>query len=152
MTPPTDRRTLAVNPPSGRMVRMAAACAAGVRRMLCARPVPLPVPARRLSRLDAVERAAEVLRYSLACAEHWLSPGGILRAVLRVSILLSLLIGLPTLIVGLIVLLFLQGAAAASAALASLAANLAAMSVSLISAVIGFTVLTALLRHLLRRK
>ncbi|MCE9611152.1 MAG: hypothetical protein K8R23_13235 [Chthoniobacter sp.] len=92
-----------------------------------------------------------MLRYSTARTEFWLSPGSTLRAVLRVSLKLALLIGLPMLILGPVVLLLLEGAAA-SASLATIAANLAALSASLILAVIGFAVLAALGRSLLRSK
>lgn len=93
-----------------------------------------------------------MLCYSVLRAEHWLSPGGTLRAVLRLSLKLALLLGVPVLIVGPVVLLLLEGIAVATATLASIAANLAGLCVSLLIAVIGFAVLTTLGRSFIRRK
>ncbi len=120
--------------------------------MIGAQAIPTPSVDPQLVRLSVIERSAEVVRYTLWRAEHWLSPGGTLRAVLRLSTKLALLIGIPVLTIGPVVLLLLEGAAAASASLVAIAANLAAMSISLIAAVLGFAVLTALLRTFLRRK
>ena len=57
-----------------------------IRRLL--QPVVLKVPQveRDLIVLSPVERAAEVLRFSLAQLEFWLSPGGSLRACLRLGL------------------------------------------------------------------
>ena len=122
------------------------------RQMVGAQAIPTPVVDPQLASLSPVERSAEVLRYTLRRAEHWLSPGGTLRAVLRLSLKLALLIGVPTLIIGPALLLLLRGAADASALLATLAANLAALSISLITAALGFAVLAALLRKFFRGK
>ncbi len=126
--------------------------ASTTRQTLGAAPITRPVIDRELTRLPPIERAAEVLRYSARQAEYWLSPGGTLRAVLRLSLKLALLLGLPVLIIGPVVLLLLEGIAAATAALAAIAANLAGLSVSLLIAVIGFAVLAALGRNFIRRK
>lgn len=114
--------------------------------------LPVPVITGDLAKLPALERSAEVLRYSVLRIEYWLSPRGLLRGILRLSLTLALLLGLPTLIVGPVVLLLLEGVAAAAALLAATAASLAALSFSLIAAVIGFAVLTALIRTLSRPK
>jgi hypothetical protein len=95
----------------------------GFRRIIGAQAVPTPQVDPHLVRLAFVERSAEVLRYTLWRAEHWLSPDGTLRAVLRLSLKLALLIGIPVLIIGPVVLLLLQGAATASAALDTIAVN-----------------------------
>jgi hypothetical protein len=152
MTPTNEPSPLATRPAPGRIGRAVQSLALTTRHGLGVKPVALPIIDPQFTRLSAVERAAGVLRYSIARAEYWLSPGGTLRAVLRVSLKLALLIGLPVLILGPVVLLLLEGAAAASAALATIAANLAALSASLILAVVGFAVLTALGRSLLRSK
>ena len=52
-----------------------------------------------LTELHPVVRAAEVLRYSLAKFEYWISPGGHVREVLRLSSLLAALLGIPVLMV-----------------------------------------------------
>lgn len=122
-----------------------------LRRMLGAEPIRRPTVDPELLRLGSISRAAEVVRYSTARAEYWLSPGGTLRSVLKHCIKVALLIGLPVLIIGPVILLLLEGATAASASLAAMAANLAAVSISLITAVIGFAVLIAIVRILFRR-
>lgn len=53
------------------------------RQMVGAQAIPTPGVDPELARLGAIERSAEVLRYTLRRAEYWLSPGGTLRAVLR---------------------------------------------------------------------
>ena len=138
----------AIERPPGRIARSAL----HLRSVLGAKPIQPPVVDPQLTQHAPIERAAEVVRYSIARAEYWLSPGGTLRGVLRLCIRAALLIGLPAIIVGPVVLLLLEGAVAASASLAIIAANLAALSISLITAVIGFAVLIALVRSFLRRK
>ena len=126
--------------------------AQGFRQRIGATGIPSPRVDPHLARLSVIERLAEVLRYTLLRAEHWLSPGGTLRAVLRLSFKLALLTGIPAYTIGPVVLLLLEGGAAASASAVTIAANLAALSISLITAVLGFAVLTALVRTFLRKK
>ena len=126
--------------------------AQGFRHRIGATGIPTPRVDPQLVRLSVIERLAEVMRYTLRRAEHWLSPGGTLRAVLRLSLKLALLTGIPACTIGPVVLLLLEGAAAASALTVTIAAHLAAMSLSLITAVLGFAVLTALVRTFLRKK
>ena len=152
MTLTNEPAPLATTPPPGRIVRATQSLAHGFRQMIGTQAIPTPRVDPQLARLSVIERSAEVVRYTLWRAEHWLSPGGTLRAVLRLSLKLALLIGIPVLTVGPVVLLLLEGAAAASASLVTIAANLAATSISLIAAVLGFAVLTALLRTFLRGK
>jgi hypothetical protein len=152
MTPRNKRAVLTTVTPPGRIMRATQSLTHGFRRIIGAQAIPIPRADPHLVRLSFVERSAEVLRYTLWRAEHWLSPGGTLRAVLRLSLKLALLIGIPVLIIGPVVLLLLQDAATASAALATIAANLAATTLSLIAAVLGFAVLTALLRTFFRKK
>ena len=52
-----------------------------------------------LTELHPVVRSAEVVRYSLAKFEYWISPGGQVREVLRLSSLLAALLGIPVLMV-----------------------------------------------------
>jgi hypothetical protein len=54
---------------------------------------------RALSKLPPIQRAAEVVRYSVLRIEHWLSPNGRLREWIRLNILAALLIGIPALII-----------------------------------------------------
>jgi len=152
MTPTNEPASLATTPPPGRIVRTTQTVAHGFRHLVGAQAVSAPRINPKLTRLPVFERSAEVLRYTLWRTEYWLSPGGTLHAVLRLSVKLALLIGIPVLLIGPVVLLLLEGAAAALASLVSIAVNLAAMSFSLIIAVLGIAVLTALVRTLLRKK
>lgn len=152
MTPTNRPAPLVPSHPKSRIARATYSLVRTTRQALGAIRISRPTIDPQLSRLSGLERLAEVLRYSLALAEHWLSPGGTLRAMLRVSLKLALFIGLPTLIVGPVVLLLLEGVAAGSALFATIAANLAALSFWLIAAVVGFAVLAALVRAMRRRE
>jgi len=152
MTQTNEPAPLATTPPPGRIVRATQGLAHGFRHLVGAQDISAPRIDPKLTRLPVIERSAEVLRYTFRRTEHWLSPGGTLRAVVRLSLKLALLVGIQVLIVGPVMLLLLEGAAAASALLVTVAVNLAAMSFSLIIAVLGVAVLTALMRTLLRKK
>ena len=152
MTPANEPGPPAAIPPPGRIVRTHRSLAHAFRQMVGAEAIPTPGVDPKLAGLPPIERSAEVLRYTLRRAEHWLSPGGTLRAVLRLSLRLALLTGIPACTIGPVVILLLKGAAAASASFVTIAANLAAMSIWLITAVLGFAVLTALVRTFLRKK
>ena len=152
MTPTNEPAPLATTPPPGRIVRTTQGLADGFRHLVGAQAVSVPRIDPKLTQLPVVERSAEVLRYTLWRTEHWLSPGGTLRAVLRINLKLALLVGIPVLIIGPVLLLLLEGAAAASGSLVTIAVNLAAMSFALIIAVLGFAVLASLLRTFLRKR
>ncbi|MCH7225090.1 hypothetical protein [Haloferula sp. A504] len=55
-------------------------------------PVARPVIIAQLDRLRWPERSAEVVRYNLLRAEHWLSPSGFLREWIRVSLWLAVVL------------------------------------------------------------
>lgn len=143
--PPRDDRPV----PSARAAR---GLVQRTREFLDAKPLDMPVIDRRLAALPMIERAAEVLRYTARKIEYWLSPGGLLRAILRRSMQLALLLGLPTLIAGPVVLLMLEDLAAASRLLAQIAESLALLSFWLIAAVFGFAGLAGIGRAIIRRK
>lgn len=63
------------------------------------KPIERPQVDRSLAALPPIERAAEVLRYSILKAEHWLSPRGHLRNWARLNILAALFIGIPALFI-----------------------------------------------------
>ncbi len=73
--------------------------ALALRRLL--QPVALNVPQveRGLVLLSPVERAAEVIRYSVARLEFWLSPGGSLRACLRLGLRISCVLSIFSVLV-----------------------------------------------------
>jgi hypothetical protein len=110
--------------------------------------VPLEPPALdpNFSRLAALERAGEVLRYHARRTEHWLSPGGHVRAWLRLNIRLALVLGIPTVLLTPIVTLILTTAVTWSARLAEIARNLAIIPGWLGTGLIGLTTILFLLR------
>lgn len=65
------------------------------------RPEPIEPPKvdPELPHLSGAERSAEVLRYSVLSAEHWLSPKGWLREWLRFNAKLASLLFVPSLLV-----------------------------------------------------
>ena len=73
-------------------------------------PEPLAIPEvdRDLPRLNAIERSAEVLRFSLHQFEYWLSPGGSLREWIRFNLRLALGLAVPGLLVAPLVTLALR--------------------------------------------
>lgn len=61
------------------------------------RPSPVPPPRvdPGLTTLSAIERSAEVLRYTARCGEHWISPEGLLREWLRHILRLTTAVAIP---------------------------------------------------------
>ena len=72
------------------------------------RSLECPLVDPKLTDLHPVVRVAEVLRYSGAKFEYWLSPGGHVREVARLSTLLAALLALPVLLVMPLVTLMLM--------------------------------------------
>src|SRR5688572_310057 len=64
-------------------------------------PKPLPPPRvdPNLAQFNALERSAEVFRYSFQRCEYWISPKGWLREWLRFNIRLALLLTIPSVLV-----------------------------------------------------
>ena len=108
------------------------------------KPIERPRIDRSFLKLTPIERSAEVLRYSLLKAEHWLSPNGRLREWLRLNILAALIIGIPALIVVPIVTYLLGQFATWTVFLVKVARNLvlfiayALASVAMISGAVMF--------------
>ena len=96
-------------------------------------PVPVPQPEvdPDLPDLTAIERSAEVLRYSALRLEHAISPGGTLRAWLRLNVLLALLVGIPALFVVPVLTLLLSSLASWSGLLLQVTMNLLGILLSL---------------------
>ena len=72
-------------------------------------PVPLQVPMVDidLPYLSAIERSAEVLRYTCSRLEYWLSPQGMLREWLRFNLRIACVLVVPALVVAPLVTLAL---------------------------------------------
>ena len=63
-----------------------------LRKLWKQEPVSPPVPDLELTPDHWVERGAEVIRWSLAQLEHWISASGWLRAWLRLNLFLSIVL------------------------------------------------------------
>ena len=98
------------------------------------RPVPLPVPRvdPELPRLGFVVRSAEVIRYQVLRVEHALSPGGGLRAWVRINLLVGLALLAPALLVVPFATALLAGFAGWTTFIALAAANLLQALISLV--------------------
>jgi len=95
-----------------------------------------------LTELHPVVRVAEVLRYSLTKFEYWLSPGGYVREVARLSILLAIILGFPVLMVLPLVTLLLVQVAGWTDLILKILLNAAAIAaVAVVAIVIGSAVL-----------
>ncbi len=73
-------------------------------------PEPLPEPAVdiELPHLSAIERSAEVLRFTCSKLEYWLSPQGTLREWLRFNLRIAFALIVPALVVAPLVTLALK--------------------------------------------
>jgi hypothetical protein len=117
------------------------------------RPVPIepPVIYAQLEQLGPLERAGEVLRYSLRRAEYWLSPGGTLREWLRFNLKLALWLGIPAFVLSPIITALLTTANNWSGILVEISHNLVLIPAWLGSALLVVTALGALIRFLFGR-
>jgi len=79
----------------------------------------------RLTKLRPLPRAGEVLRFTVHRAEHWLSPGGLLREWVRHNLRLAFVVTIPLLMFAPAMSLLLSHATDWSAQLLDIAGNLA---------------------------
>ena len=70
-------------------------------------PLPVPVVDIDLPQLSAIERAAEVMRFSCSRLEYWLSPQGTMREWLRFNLRIACALVVPALVVAPLVTLAL---------------------------------------------
>jgi len=124
----------------------------GFKPTLHLTPLPTPRVDSQLTQLNVPERAAEVCRYSILRMEYWLSPGGLLREVLRRTLLLTLLLGIPTLLLTPIITVLISCAATWSALLLEIVHNVAMAFEWAIKAVLYLAGLTLLLQFLARKR
>lgn len=96
------------------------------------RPQQRPRVDPTLSDLHPVVRAAEVLRYSFSKFEYWISPGGHVREVMRLSCLLFALLILPVLVLAPLVTLFLTQVAGWLDLLLSIVLNIAGLALAVV--------------------
>jgi hypothetical protein len=89
-----------------------------------------------LTELHAVVRVAEVLRYSGLKFEYWLSPGGHVREVARLSILLAVVLGFPVLMVLPLVTLLLVQVAGWTDLILKILLNAAVIAAAIIAAIV----------------
>ena len=84
-------------------------------------PIEPPRVDEEVTQLPPIERSAEVLRFTVLKAEHWLSPNGRLREWLRFNFVAALIIGVPALLI-IPIITFILGAFATWMAFLALAA------------------------------
>ena len=110
------------------------------------KPQPLEEPAvdPELPDLPALERSAEVLRYQTLRAEYSLSPGGRLRAWVKLMLILFVVFGLPAALFTPVLVLLASGLADVSAELSYAAGSLMKAGVS-VAVVAGLLVVALLI-------
>lgn len=91
----------------------------------CPKEMERPVVNADLSRLGSVERATEVIRYSLRRAEYWVSPNGWLREWFRINLWVALVMAIPAILVAPVSGHLLDQVAAGTGRMAEVAQNLA---------------------------
>ena len=104
------------------------------------RPLLPPHVDRCLPHLTALERSAEVLRYTAQCTEHWLSPHGVLREWLRRNVRLALAVVIPLLVLAPVVTLMfdkLQGWSASALQIATSLAQMPAVTTTMLLSAAG---------------
>lgn len=77
------------------------------------------------------------LRAFVLRLEYWISPNGVLRAILRISLKVAIILAVPLLIAGPSVLLLLDGVSAAVGLLASIAGKLVMLVKSFVIVLVG---------------
>jgi len=114
-------------------------------------PTPLAPPSvnHALPRLPAIQRYSEVVRYSWARLEYWVSPGGQLRAWARFNVGLALFLGIPAVCVVPIITLLLGQFTSWTNYLVQIAQNFVLFPLLMLSAVAVLTALLCFLRGLL---
>ncbi len=127
-----------------------------VRRVWRPDPVDHPEVDADLPKLPWPERCAEAIRYAFLSAEHWLSPKGVLREWLRVSLWIGVSLLAAALLVVPPVTLLLEGAVEWTGLVSATASNIVAtvtglppVVIALGSLFIGYRLLR---RHLARRR
>jgi len=117
-----------------------------------ARPVPLEPPQINpdLTGLSALERSAEVLRYSACRLEYWLSPRGELRAWLKLNLLLALLLAVPAVLVGPVLTYCFWTAATWSQFLLATAVNILLTVLAAMGVVVLLSAASFVIQRLLR--
>ncbi len=115
------------------------------------RAIPQPRIERHLTSLPVLERAAEVLRFSAARLEHWLSPGGGLRTALRRGLLLWCLLVIVGLLVAPMVTLVLGQIVAWSGLLAFVVQQLMFLPLGIAVFLLGVKGISLLWRWLFSR-
>jgi len=102
------------------------------------RPLTPPAVESDLSELNALERSAEVFRYSTYRFEYWVSPTGILREWLRLNLLVGAIIAITGILVAPLVTLLLGEIADWIALILRISAGLVSIG---LAAICGFVLL-----------
>jgi hypothetical protein len=152
MTPKTKRQNKPQPAlPANTAIPSPAVTNAGGMQVQTKTKLELPGIDPELTRLGAIERTAETLRYSALRAEHWLSPTGLLREWLRRILQLAVAVVVPVLVFAPVITALLKRLAAWSADAVIVAQNLSQIPLKLSSGVMISVVGYLLLRWLMRK-
>jgi hypothetical protein len=110
---------------------------------------PKPDPA--LETMNAPQRSAEVIRYSLASLEFWMSPLGQMREYVRLNARLCMILLIPSALVLPLVSWIIYLVAGWIAMLVGLAGKLIVLPIAALIAVVSIKAVICVLRVLFRR-
>ena len=99
-------------------------------------PLVPPVPSFDISSIPWAYRVTEVLRYAALALEYSLSPGGGLRAWLKLNLVIGIVLGITALIVVPMVTVLLAGMASWAALLLQIVLNLLYAALALMALVV----------------
>jgi hypothetical protein len=108
-------------------------------------PVVPPIPPFEISSLPWVHRVAAVLRYAVLVLEYSLSPGGSLRAWLKLNLMIGIVLGITASIVVPMVTILLAGIASWTALLLQIVLNLLDAALTLMALAFVLLFVTRLL-------
>lgn len=114
---PANGENHPIHPERGSLRRIAA-------RALQPVPIDQPTVDPKLTQLGSIERAGEVLRFSVRRFEYWLSPRGTLREWVRLNLKLALFLGIATLVLTPVLTMLFRSVASLTTILIDIAKNL----------------------------
>lgn len=125
------RELAASSPPTTRSI--ISSIGETIRASYDPRPLAKPTVDPHLATLPAIERVAEVCRYTLAKLEYSLSAGGGLRAWFKLNLLIAVLLAIPALLVLPVITLVLGTFASWAEFLAVIASHLLSATMAVVA-------------------
>jgi hypothetical protein len=115
------------------------------------KPIAEPKPDTDLETMNAPQRSAEVIRYSLASLEFWMSPLGQMREYVRLNARLCMILLIPSALVLPLVSWIIYLVAGWVAMLVGLAGKLIVLPIAALLAVVSFKGVIYVLKAMFRR-